>query len=78
LNVTGTGVVVANIDTGVDWQHPALQTSYRGYNPKGLTNHLDNWFDATGIGAQYPVDGNDTAAYDGTMVGRGGMALRRR
>src|SRR3990172_8183412 len=22
LNVTGTGIVVANMDTGVDWQHP--------------------------------------------------------
>ena len=39
LNVTGTGVVVANLDTGVDWQHPALQANYRGNNPKGLPNH---------------------------------------
>ncbi len=47
LNVTGTGVVVANMDTGVDWQHPALSGSYRGDNPKGLPNHLFSWFDAT-------------------------------
>ena len=40
LNVTGTGIVVANMDTGVDAQHPALSGSYRGVNPKGLPNHL--------------------------------------
>ena len=47
LNISGTGVVVANMDTGVDWQHPALSGSYRGDNPKGLPNHLYSWFDAT-------------------------------
>ena len=35
LNVSGTGVVVANMDTGVDWQHPALSGSYRGGESQG-------------------------------------------
>lgn len=31
----GEGVVVANIDTGVDYRHPQLRSSYRGYYMKG-------------------------------------------
>ena len=76
LGVTGTGVVVANIDTGVDWLHPALQTSYLGYNPKGLPNHLYTWFDTTGLGAVYPVDGNGHGTHTmGTMVGQAGIGI---
>ena len=49
FGVDGSGVVVANIDTGVDWTHPALQSRYRGYNPADPTAsvHDYNWFDAT-------------------------------
>ena len=75
LNVTGTGVVVANMDTGVDWQHPALQAAYRGYG-KGLANHVGNWLDATDAGAQYPIDpfGHGTHVM-GTIVGAGGIGV---
>ncbi len=43
-NLDGSGVVIGIIDTGVDWKHPALQNSFRGYH------HLEpsfdyNWFD---------------------------------
>ena len=38
LGIDGTGVVVANIDTGVDWLHPALAAAYRGYHA-GLPGH---------------------------------------
>ena len=55
LNVSGTGVVVGNMDTGVDWQHPALSGSYRGANPKGLPDHLYRWFDATNEQTMYPM-----------------------
>ena len=76
LNVTGTGVVVANIDTGVDWLHPALQPSYRGYNPKGIPLHLYSWADVTGDGTQYPYDGNGHGTHTmGTMVGSGGIGV---
>jgi bacillopeptidase F len=46
----GQGMVVANLDSGVDWTHPALQPKYRGYNmgDVGQTRHDYNWFDATG------------------------------
>ncbi len=76
LNVEGTGVVVANIDTGVDWLHPALQTRYRGYDPHGLHVHTCNWFDATGGGATYPVDRQGHGTHTmGTIVGGGGIGV---
>ncbi len=70
--ITGTGVVVANIDTGVDWLHPALQRAYRGYDPRGFHRHTGNWYDATGTGAAYPVDSNGHGTHTmGLMVGEG-------
>jgi subtilisin family serine protease len=76
LNISGTGVVAANMDTGVDWQHPALRGSYRGYNPKGLPNHLYNWFDATNEQAQYPYDGYGHGTHTmGTLAGTGGIGV---
>ncbi|GLZ01393.1 peptidase S8 [Actinoplanes sp. NBRC 103695] len=48
LGVRGEGVVVANIDTGVWFQHPALLPSYRGTFSTGRVNHNYNWFDASG------------------------------
>ena len=42
---TGQGAVVAGADTGVQWDHPALQAHYRGWN--GATaDHDYNWHDA--------------------------------
>ncbi len=55
LRVDGAGVTVAILDSGVDWQHPALQTAYRGWTG-GTPIHVGNWYDATGAGALYPVD----------------------
>ena len=76
LNITGTGVVVANLDTGVDWQHPALQANYRGNNPKGLPNHHFSWFDATPDGAQYPYDGYGHGTHTmGTLAGSDGIGV---
>ena len=49
LGITGKGVVVASLDSGVDWTHPALRQKYRGYsadNPAAST-HDYNWFDPT-------------------------------
>ena len=76
LNITGTGVVVANMDTGVDWQHPALQASYRGNLGKGLVSHVGNWFDTTDFPTQYPYDafGHGTHTM-GTLVGSGGIGV---
>ncbi len=76
LGISGTGVTVANIDSGVDWQHPALQMSYRGWRGALPADHLHNWFDATGIGAAYPTDLNGHGTHTmGTIVGSGGIGV---
>lgn len=71
LAISGTGVTVAIMDTGVDWQHPALQAQYRGYKPGGLTIHQGNWSCTTTEGALYPVDGYGHGTHvAGTVLGR--------
>ena len=71
LHVSGTGAVVAGMDTGVDWTHPALQANYRDYNPHGPSNHTYSWYDATNGGALYPVDGHGHGSHTlGTIVGQ--------
>lgn len=43
----GEGIVYANADTGVQWDHPALKGQYRGWNSTDSTvNHNYNWWDA--------------------------------
>jgi len=70
LGVTGSGVTVGIMDTGVDWQHPALQAQYRGYKPGGLSVHEGNWFCATDEGYLYPYDGYGHGTHvTGTVVG---------
>ncbi|MET3575197.1 S8 family serine peptidase [Bhargavaea ullalensis] len=70
LGIDGTGTVVASIDTGVQWDHPALKEKYRGYNAAtGEVDHDFSWFDATvGRGAPYDDQGHGTHV-TGTMVG---------
>lgn len=77
LGINGSGIVVANIDTGVDWQHAALQTQYRGYTGPGkLPQHAGNWYDTTGSGAAYPVDGTGHGTHTmGIMVGGNGVGV---
>ncbi len=45
----GEGVVVASIDTGVDFTHPALTRQYRGRQGDGTLDHNYNWYDPAGI-----------------------------
>ena len=55
LGFRGEGMVVANADTGVQWDHIALKSHYRGWN--GTTvNHDYNWHDATSAHSPTPVD----------------------
>jgi hypothetical protein len=69
----GTGSVVAGIDTGVQYSHPALVNQYRG-NTGGVFNHTANWYDATNTCTAAPCDnvGHGTHTV-GTMVGSDGV-----
>lgn len=68
--IDGTGIVIASLDSGAQWDHPAIRDSYRGYDAStGTVNHAGNFFD--------PYN-NRTEAYDdnghgthtiGTMTG---------
>jgi subtilisin family serine protease len=44
FGVTGQGIVLSNIDSGVQYDHPALVQQYRG-NMGGSFDHDYNWFD---------------------------------
>ncbi|MBI3977969.1 MAG: S8 family serine peptidase [Chloroflexi bacterium] len=57
LAIDGRGVVVGIVDTGVDWQHPALRLQYRGYRGREPAQHLGNWTSTTGEPIVYPYDG---------------------
>src|SRR5712691_4593620 len=57
LGDRGKGIVVANIDTGVQYDHPALVTQYRGNKGGGNFDHNYNWFDPANIcPGQVPCD----------------------
>jgi subtilisin family serine protease len=73
MGYTGDGITVANIDSGVDVEHPALVEHYRGYlGDEGLSNDY-NWFDPSGScdGAPCDIDAHGTHVM-GTMVGDDG------
>ena len=70
--ILGGGVVVANVDTGVDFTHEALVNQYRG-NLGGSFDHNYNWWDPTGICGDEPCDNAQHGTHTmGTMVGGDG------
>lgn len=75
LGVTGEGIVVAGIDTGVEWDHHALKSQYRGWNG-AAADHNYNWWDprdvcqAEGYPPGEPCDNYWHGTHTmGTMVG---------
>ena len=76
FGVRGEGVVVANIDTGVQYDHPALVAKYRGNTGGGNFDHNYNWFDPSlicGNPSLAPCDNNNHGTHTmGTMVGDDG------
>ena len=76
---SGQGVVIGGQDTGYDWDHPALQSAYRGWNG-AEANHNYSWHDAiheagSSCGADSPVPCDDHGHGThtmGTMIGDDG------
>ncbi len=77
----GQGGVIGGIDTGYDWDHPALINQYRGWNG-GAADHNYHWHDAihSGGGSCGPDspepcdDGSHGTHTMGIMVGDDGGA----
>lgn len=46
LGITGKDIVVAGLDTGIEWDHDFLRQNYRGYHIDGAVDHNYNWYDA--------------------------------
>ncbi|MGS2640213.1 S8 family serine peptidase [Streptosporangium sp. LJ11] len=72
----GEGIVIGSIDSGAQWDHPALVSAYRGTKPGGGVDHNYNWVDTIGVcSAGVPCDdlGHGTHTM-GTMVGGDGGA----
>jgi subtilisin family serine protease len=68
--ITGQGVVVSSIDTGVEYDHEALVEQYRGNNHDGSFTHDYNFWDPTGICGAEPCDNAGHGTHTmGTIVG---------
>ncbi len=61
--ITGRGILVGNIDSGVDGNHPALASKWRGAHGATAT---ESWYDAIG-GSSFPFDDNSITHGTGTM-----------
>lgn len=85
LGYRGQGAVVGGQDTGYQWEHPALQEKYRGWNGAGA-DHDYNWHDAIhqlikndgpnscGLDLAAPCDDSQHGTHTmGTMVGDDGV-----
>jgi subtilisin family serine protease len=71
FGVTGQGIVVASIDTGVSYSHPSLGPSYRGYRGPGQYDHNYSWFDPI-AGTYAPQDEGYHGTHTmGTIAGGG-------
>ncbi|GAB3805867.1 hypothetical protein GCM10028868_34610 [Virgibacillus kimchii] len=70
MGIDGQGAVVASIDTGAEWEHPALKDKYRGYDPAtGEVDHTYSFFDPVN-GEEEPYDDDSHGTHvTGTMVG---------
>jgi Subtilase family/Proprotein convertase P-domain/Carboxypeptidase regulatory-like domain len=74
FNVRGEAITVANIDSGVQFDHPALVGKYRGNTGGGTFDHNYDWFDPAHVcPSAAPCDNNDHGTHTmGTMVGDDG------
>jgi hypothetical protein len=72
MGITGRGLTVANIDTGVRYTHRALINAYRGYLGGSSYSHDYNWFDPYTF-QPAPLDSHGHGTHTmGIMVGKDG------
>ncbi|MFE3518209.1 S8 family serine peptidase, partial [Streptomyces sp. NPDC059166] len=73
----GEGIVIANVDSGVQYDHPDLVANYRGNNGDGTFSHDYNFYDPTGVcTTTAPCDNNGHGTHTmGTMVGKSGIGV---
>ncbi|MER7176666.1 S8 family serine peptidase [Streptomyces mesophilus] len=74
----GEGIVIANVDSGVQFDHPDLVSNYRGNKGDGTFSHDYNWYDPTGQcpTSGVPCDNNGHGTHTmGTMVGANGIGV---
>ncbi len=70
LGFTGAGRVIANMDTGVDGNHPALASRFRG-DVNGNGNYEESWFDPYDTHYPFPTDTHGHGTHTmGTICGR--------
>jgi subtilisin family serine protease len=73
FDVRGEGVVVGSIDSGVQFDHPALAAQYRGNVGGGAFDHSHNWWDPSevcGSPSLQPCDNNGHGTHTvGTILG---------
>lgn len=86
-NFTGEGFVLANADTGVQWDHPALKARYVGLSANGDVDHHYGWWDGVkkalspgegkcGINGKQPCDDNGHGTHTtSTSVGNEGVGV---
>jgi subtilisin family serine protease len=73
--INGSGIVVANIDTGVRYTHQALVNQYRGTLGGGTYDHNYNWWDPYAATQTFPNDVHNHGSHTmGTMLGDDGAA----
>ncbi|MFV6032064.1 S8 family serine peptidase [Streptomyces sp. NPDC056264] len=74
----GEGIVIANVDSGVQFDHPDLVANYRGNDGDGTFTHDYNWYDPTGQCGTggVPCDNNGHGTHTmGTMAGANGVGV---
>ncbi|MEV6306528.1 S8 family serine peptidase [Actinoplanes sp. NPDC051861] len=73
----GQGIVVANVDTGVQFDHPVLAAGYRGRQADGSYQHDYNWYDPSRVCPDAaPCDNNGHGTHTmGTIAGSEGVGV---